>query len=413
MRVIIILLFTSTAIATEGPSVPVMSQECSSFSCRKFRGSGTVIKQDTQGTIYVLTNKHVVEKEGGDQWKQTIWVWSYRTWYPATVLALSKDHDLAILKVPMYTEMLVKKIALSSPSNGDRVTIASFKNGSMFLAQRARWFNTLPVQGGYKHDAESAYIDVTVDKGQSGGSVDDASRALVGVIYGVEEVVFNGVRYSLAIRLEHVRNFLSVTGILEHTPPKLIAPVPPKEKSPALPKEPPISVDDIKNIRNEIGDLSKNNEEQFGFISDLIKTSAKVALPETSSSVPGIIAWLGTAAGLSTAAATGIGIAIPIALWLYKRKKKKGGPSIISQLKERIKQLEDKPSTVIPIDTSSSPQVVVQHDNTYVQVESDTFREATKYAHARLLKSYPGASGTVAFIDSTVEQYISGLKLDT
>jgi len=63
---------------------------------------------------------------------------------------------------------------------------------------------------------------------------------------------------------------------------------------------------------------------------------------------------------------------------------------------------------VVPISIDSEPKTVVQTEQHYVPVSDGTYQGAVQYAHAQLVRKYPGALGTVDFIDNIVNQYLAG-----
>lgn len=133
-----------------------------------------------------------------------------------------------------------------------------------------------------------------------------------------------------------------------------------------------------------------------------------------------IITWLGTAAGLSAAGATGAGIAIPIAFWLYRRRKRRKAAkrnaqqtgdetaSVLSELRQHLAHFRTIVEKPVPVATDSPPlpgQVVTE--NHYVPFEKDTYREAHEWASKEFVRKYPGAVGNVEAIKSLIDQYLS------
>lgn len=65
---------------------------------------------------------------------------------------------------------------------------------------------------------------------------------------------------------------------------------------------------------------------------------------------------------------------------------------------------------VVPVMVPGEERIQVETENRYVTVNKDSFKEATSYAHAEVVKRYPAALGTVEFIESVVKQVLGSEK---
>lgn len=117
------------------------------------------------------------------------------------------------------------------------------------------------------------------------------------------------------------------------------------------------------------------------------------------------------------------GAGLTALLWYYRSRKKKaeataglpepieGNSQLIERVLDRMNQLEskliDRPAAV-PVD---SPPIREQSiEQRYVPYETDEFRKAVAFAHEQLVRKYPGAVGTVDFLDSLTDQYLQQLN---
>ena len=82
-----------------------------------------------------------------------------------------------------------------------------------------------------------------------------------------------------------------------------------------------------------------------------------------------------------------------------------GGPAVSGPVVPDAVPPKEK---VVPISIDSEPKTVVQTEQHYVPVSDGTYQDAVQYAHEQLVRKYPGALGTVDFIDNIVNQYLAG-----
>jgi hypothetical protein len=363
-----------------------MCQECSASSCRTFRGSGTVIRYD-QRYAYVLTNKHVIKKDGGVQWKQNIFIWAYSRYHSGTVIAVASDSDLAIIKVPIRTELNVQVVSQVPPRNGDSVTLSSFKHGSRFHRDNGQIYLTLPVQNGYKHDPHAAYVTISSEPGQSGGGLTDYSGQLIGVNYGTEAEVFNGIRYSLSVRYEHVKNFLLNSGMISRPPPiKPKAPPPPKEKpkSKLSPRDPIVVNPPKEKLSIPVEEPNPTPPRKLVGIAQVVENKSKEA------GFPWVeLAW------------AAVGIAIPAAGWARSAYK---AAKVVKAVRGAVPQGTDR-TFVVDAPPVTSPTRI---DTQFVNVESDNYQRAHQQARQEIARRYPGSQEILEAELSLTEQFLSG-----
>lgn len=139
-------------------------------------GSGAVIGMDGQRTYYVLTNRHVVYTEVGDDRELSYDVeFENGARFRGQLDAYSRDHDLAlmaVLGVPLWAEPVPMR-----PSAELRVGQRVYALGSP-LGLRHTF--TSGVISALRPDA--IQTDATVHSGSSGGPLFDAHGQLVGVV---------------------------------------------------------------------------------------------------------------------------------------------------------------------------------------------------------------------------------------
>ncbi len=145
---------------------------------------------------------------------------------------------------------------------------------------------------------------------------------------------------------------------------------------------------------------------------EIAETATPAPTPVVAASVPWLqklITFGGALGVIPGGLATGGlgGLALSGAFWLAGRWwNRRRQPSAAAA--DRI--VIERP---VPVTVETPPASKVVTEQRYVPVERDTFREATQYAHRELLTKYPGAHGTVDFLNSVVDQYMKQVGAST
>lgn len=161
IRLLAFLIWILCLLASDafGQSVYISRQYCEGGSCFRDSATGTVI-QSGNGASHVLTVAHVTGIPGE---KLTIWR------HEAEVVASDHSLDLALLRVPFETDLIA--------TIGDDITGLDEGYACTFRNQE---FTKRPLRG----TGQSNWMAGMVFKGDSGGSVQTASRELRGVVSG-------------------------------------------------------------------------------------------------------------------------------------------------------------------------------------------------------------------------------------
>jgi S1-C subfamily serine protease len=124
---------------------------------------------------YIVTNAHVIEGAS------SITVLVDERNLPATVVAVDKSNDLALLKVAAATKALFLQ-STGSPSLGDPVTAAGFPNPDIQGRSIKITKGILSGLKGMQDDLRHFQIDAAVQPGNSGGPLIDGSGSVIGIV---------------------------------------------------------------------------------------------------------------------------------------------------------------------------------------------------------------------------------------
>lgn len=464
----LILLIGIIAIgnpSVDGPAIQVAVRECTNYSCSKFQyGSGIITRRKKSGEYVAITNRHVLEMaRPNPNATKTAYVMIGGNWIEAKEGGKSLKVDLALLTFRFSGQLGVMPISATAPEYGSTVHLYSFRRRGALMRQAAK-ISARSTNGGDLTGSD--YLTADVWDGQSGGGVIQNGR-LVGVIYARDSKprgfrgLITGYKYTgMGICVDHssLKEFAIKEGYrfeasgnwqeADTKPKKFTRKSKPvtTEVVPDAPK-PPV----VAKPKGKIDKIDSKLSKLMGIVAKLETLAVDAPKPSTSILKRAVI-FAGTSAGLSVAGASGVGTAAMVALWLYRRRKNKKGeksPFNVSSLSQfnrgrrsynlfkttrhslrpyhelpvepllvpptndtkcTIKS-ESCPIKSVPITVQTPPTVNVHTENVYVPVELDTYREAVQYSHAQLVKRYPSAEGSVAFIDGMVDRYLSGQHL--
>lgn len=164
-------------------------------------GSGAFIKV-SGGTGYIITNRHVVQKQDGTVVKNLTLMKENMPNFAGEVHIIDAVYDLAIVKTTDYLPEPLK-LAEESINEGDPVAVVgspmglieSITSGIVSSVDRGDLFQ----------------IDAPVNPGNSGGPVINPRGELVGVV--VSKMMSPAEGIGFAIKLEKIKDFLSRAGI--------------------------------------------------------------------------------------------------------------------------------------------------------------------------------------------------------
>lgn len=177
------------------------------------QGSG-VIYNRLGDTYFALTNNHVINKNGG---RLRCYVYDvYGESYQANVVVSSEACDLAIVSFVSKTEYEVADFAKDAPVRGDTVFSIGSPNGLHNLATYGALIDSINLEEDSLAFEVFAHNAIT-DNGSSGGGLFNAKGELVGINYAGAETEDELQKYSFAIPMTNVLDFLISSGYMKTT----------------------------------------------------------------------------------------------------------------------------------------------------------------------------------------------------
>lgn len=425
------------------------------------RGSGVIVASN-RSSVAVLSCYHVMRPGPREQRaKPFVWFFIDGQWRKGEPLGSDSSVDLSLWSVA-YTGSNAKPTKTATEiKDREPVRSRAYVGGMKFREQAGTLYLRNPSDGATSRS--SIFTSMTYQDGESGGGIFNSKGELVSILYGFEsDPRTRQPTYGKGVHLREVRAFMGKhIEMAANTTPTRPRTTPQRERT--QPKD-QVARDGIKRIDGLLVEMQKSvdgleqlvekerlarnaqlkDQQKFQMATDdtlkqtesrlesvlsVVETIRDTRSSPTSSGFGTFLTWLGTAAGMSAAGATGVGIAVPIAIALYRRRKKrKRGEEhreppravdlppeeehLLGRILQRLQALEGRgPQAVekpVPVSIDTPPSVQVDRETHYVPVEQDAYREATAYAHRELVRKYPGALGTVEFIDSVVDQVLSG-----
>ena len=179
-------------------------------------GSG-VIYSYRSGCYYVLTNAHVVDKDGGLSEKEYTVYDAYGNEYEAT-LACQPDpeYDLAVLKFSKgYQELGVATLARWDVAVGTRLISVGAPGGVMNSVTYGECRYYKPVSfSGNMIEFDVGWHDTPTANGSSGGAVFDYSLEVVGINFASNTNDDGDFVYGVFIPISRVREYLASCSVL-------------------------------------------------------------------------------------------------------------------------------------------------------------------------------------------------------
>jgi serine protease Do len=150
-------------------------------------GSGVIYKKNADGTLYIITNEHVLYPQEGDEITE-ISIFAYGQFYEggkrakAKIIAFSHQYDIAVLKIrtsDLGTNVQAADIADFTNTVIGMQTIAVGNPGGEGISVTE---GTVSVD--YEERDEGRYIrtDAAVNPGNSGGGLFDMQGHLIGIV---------------------------------------------------------------------------------------------------------------------------------------------------------------------------------------------------------------------------------------
>lgn len=376
-----------TAVRGVLPSVArIVHRDASGVSL----GSGTLIA--TQGgASYFLTCAHLFEGAGQSEVRL-----GGRS-YPASLLAIDKRHDLALLRTQATN---------TTPAAIEHVEPTGLLSACGYGPSGQMRCVSGPITGystAVGAEAPSLRLRGAVRSGDSGGPVFNAAGRLVAVIWGQR----GGETYAMSGGpLRRILARLPRSG--GQAPPAATQPIPRAEPprreivaaKPSLPK-------DLAR-QGDLERLESAWEQRFDRLSNQVNVNLStpppvvpplpVPAPEAAPSPRlGILRY---AEPLMTALAVGGPLGVGLfagRLWLKNRAKR------------RLGKRSTEPSSAKPVavDTPPPPQQIVPETH-YVSYERDEFAKAHQWACEQLARKFPGAVEMLASLDSLIKQQLNG-----
>lgn len=139
-----------------------------------YTGTGFFVTAD--GVL--VTNHHVVES-GGEVF---VWRQSAQKSYPATVLRVDKENDIAVLKVEGIVSQPAPLTAAFSAKRGDEVLTLGYPISTIQGREQKATFGRVNALTGIRDDVRFAQVDVPIHPGNSGGPLLNKRGEVVGVV---------------------------------------------------------------------------------------------------------------------------------------------------------------------------------------------------------------------------------------
>ena len=175
-------------------------------------GSGVIYREEN-GCYYVLTNEHVVSVDG-DLYRSRYFVFdAYGNEYSAELVSKDETSDLAILTFVGSEDVKLGAVTLSEANSPDETKIVSL--GSPGGQMNSITFGTIldmhevePTEEDNKIYFPVILHTAPLEHGSSGGALLNYDLELVGVNYAIANIKETESKYSLAIPIEKVSEFL-------------------------------------------------------------------------------------------------------------------------------------------------------------------------------------------------------------
>ena len=206
----------SAGVVTEliPATVEVHTARRSALSTAISTGSGVIYSEDSF-YYYILTNEHVVRDQSGFNLTVVSVVDAYGNEYKAERLAMSKDHDLAALRIAKGDKALsVASFASEDPIAGDFVISIGCPgslNNAVTYGEVKRYgiFNVNGSPVSFEVGTHDAYLA----NGSSGGAVFNASLEVIGISFAASTDTSGEFVEGAFVQISRVVEFLVLNSL--------------------------------------------------------------------------------------------------------------------------------------------------------------------------------------------------------
>lgn len=324
LAVILVLLLVNSASADIHP-LKANLRDCGPRSCQVGTAYGSAVSVGgyQPGEQLFLTCAHCVQNA------TSVSVGVSQQWRQVRVLATSQQSDLAILSLSYSGTINTSRIAPTDATGGEAVTLTGFPNGGGF---RKRTAKVVP----NRYSRIDLVIGQPSQQGESGGGIFNARGELVGLISLTSEIstLGPGVRSIRAIFQSHFGKLppccVGGGSIAQPT-------IPPTDNSEVLARLQQLEnkIDSIQLQRGPAGPPGRdgeswNREVVRGWVSEEVREQVQQAI----SDVPVIAGPRGPQGQRGEMGPQG-------------PPGQSYDPSEINELRQRVTELENRPSTVV------------------------------------------------------------------
>ena len=203
---------TDAVLNSQRASVRIEARHFDFGSVTTSQGSGAVFLL-RNGAYYALTNHHVLADDDGKLSSSVTVLDAYGAEYSSSVVAVSEEYDLGIVKFKKSKELYTVPLASeNAPSNRTVYSIGT-PEGLINAVTYGKIYLYSDID---KDELPTTVITHScyVEHGSSGGGLFDAEGKLIGINYAYAESEAIDSRYAFAVPIEAITEFLVQNNLM-------------------------------------------------------------------------------------------------------------------------------------------------------------------------------------------------------